>query len=370
MVIWDDVKKDCYLKPQDNEVLEQSLDVIIRKLGGKESEHFPVRCLMGDLAMRYSATNVRPSITQLKVSQRVNYISVVASVAAAVLKNGEESGDFSDKEKNHVTLYVALPPMEVESQKADNSFERELIGEYQVEFPRYDGGKTVSFYIDTVVLKEESVMAAVAFLFEVRSGKLSVREENAACRSGYTLSLDIGASTTDITMIQNGRYLEKSCQTYKIGGNTVGEFLKDSIRRVYGFDLDPESTEETIRTGRIKIGAGYDDASSYVDQAKRNLADRISESVQSYFAKAGVAFQTIGHVIISGGGSLQGFYVDEVGHKIVTSESVASMVMERLHKICDKVVVKEYGDEARLANVTGLYITSIIEDAVRSKGAA
>jgi len=64
--------------------------------------------------------------------------------------------------------------------------------------------------------------------------------------TGNVLSLDIGASTTDLTVIQNGRYLERSGRTYRTGGNVVRDYLITAISKEYDFDLNLSDAEKTV----------------------------------------------------------------------------------------------------------------------------
>ena len=86
--------------------IDSSLDITIES--DKESPFFPVRVLIGDMANRYSATNVRPSVMYNKHIQKINYVSAVAASAISKLKHG-----LGDK----LSLYLALPPIEVKKSK-------------------------------------------------------------------------------------------------------------------------------------------------------------------------------------------------------------------------------------------------------------
>lgn len=326
--------------------IESALDVTIES--NNNSEHFPVRVLVGQMADRYSPTNIKPSTMSNKHVQRINYISTVLATAVSKYKYNLE---------DNLQLYLALPPVEVKTAKQvvkDN-----LIGTYNVKFNKL--GVEVKFTIDDVSMYEESFMALLSYFFRMDG---SVKDAAKQYATGNLLSLDIGASTTDLAVVQNMRYVEKSGQTYKTGGNIARDFLIDSIRAEYGFDTPIEMAELAMAEGRIQMGNTYQDCSEAVNSAKKALAEQVVGQIQEYFRKVNIPIQTIRAIIVSGGGSMEGQYVDENGNVVKTSKPTSDFITEELHKVCAGVCV-EQADNPRLANISGLYIRANLD--VRKK---
>ena len=71
-IIQEDTRVD--LEPYGDSV-ELALDVSIKREEG--GDFFPVRALIGSMANRFSANNIRPSVMSNKHTQKVNYISVL-----------------------------------------------------------------------------------------------------------------------------------------------------------------------------------------------------------------------------------------------------------------------------------------------------
>lgn len=329
------------LEPYNDEI-EGALDVTIEC--DKESEHFPVRVLIGSMAERYSPTNVRPSVLMNKYMQQINYVSAVVASAVSKIKNN--LGD-------NLLLYMALPPIEVSIGK--DKVKESLIGRYKVTFNKLN--KTVEFNIVDVTCFEESFMAILSYFFDV-NGKL--REKAKKYSTGNILSLDIGASTTDLVVVSDMKYIERSGQTYKTGGNVAREFLRDDLRALYGYDVPEELADMAMAEGRIQMGNRYEDISKYVEAAKQKFAAQVVEQMQSYFRKVNIPIQSIRAIIVSGGGSMRSEYVDESGNVVITSEPMSYYITKELNKVCPGVEVESHID-ARLANIYGLFIRANID---------
>lgn len=330
------------LEPYNDEI-EGALDVTIEC--DKESEFFPVRVLVGSMAARYSPTNVRPSVMTNKYVQKINYVSAV--LASAVCKEKNVLGD-------ELIIYVGLPPVEVNI--ARDIIRNNLVGHYKVTFNKLD--KQVEFDIVDVGCFEESFMAILSYFFDV-NGKL--REQAKKYSYGNVLSLDIGASTTDLVVVSDMKYLERSGQTYKTGGNVAREFLRDDLRALYGYDVPDEIADIAMAEGRIQMGNSYEDISSLVESAKQRFAAQVVEQMHGYFRKVNIPIQTIRAIIVSGGGSMRSEYVAEDGSVVETSQPMSYYITQELNKVCPGVEVEPHVLDARLANIYGLFIRANID---------
>lgn len=338
--------------------IENNLEVqIVKKEGKVPNSCFPTNVLIGFMANKHRDTAERPSVLEHKHNQNINYVSAVVCTALEVEKAGAENAS--------VDLYLAVPPIEV--LKANEAFKEGLVGRYEVKFPKYKGGITVNFEIADVSCSEESLMATTSFFFDL-NGK--VRENARQYLRGKVLSLDIGASTTDLAIIQDGRYLDKSGRTYRVGGNIARDTLNNLICERYAIDLPIEDCEKTIAEGRMQLGNGYDNVADLVDESKRTLAKQIVQHMQTYFKNIDIPIQMINSIIVSGGGSVASQYIDENGETVVTSAPMSEYVTEALQKWSPRTAVIEYGDEARFANIKGLFIKAMLSNKKKQAKAA
>lgn len=342
----------------DSPDLDSSLEVRIIKNDGDTNGFFPAYVMLGIMADRYRGYRNAPDINIVKHKQRINYISAVL-VCALSKVHAEEDGKVMD---NSIILNIAVPPTDVKA--AEEYFASGLVGYYTVEFPKYKGGKRVSFNITEVNTYAESHMAITSFFFDM-NGK--ARVENKSLLNGTVLSLDIGASTTDLTVIKNGRYLDRSGRTIRLGGNIARDKLIDEISTEFGIDYPIEEADRIMREGRIQMGNNYVDASELVNNAKRALAAQLMQYITNYFKSIEIPITLINAIVVSGGGSLPGQYRAEDNSRLQTSEPMSKFVTEELIGISQHTQVVEYGNDARLANIRGLYVRSMLNYLNRGK---
>jgi len=324
--------------------VESCLEVQIeRTTPASVPANFPVNALVGIMAEKHRGVNERPNMLMHKHSQRINYVSAILACAMSKLKYGDLT--------ENLDLYIAVPPIEVE--EARKVFSNVLVGGYKVTLPKYMGGTVVNFTIDEVKCYEEALMASTSFFFNMNG---TPREQTKNFITGTILSLDIGASTTDLAIIKNGRYLDKSGQTFKTGGNEALDSLIDAVRSRYAIDLPVLDAEKAMVEGRLQMGNSYVDISDIVADAKTELAKKIISNMPGYFKRNDIPIQTINAIMVSGGGSMQSQYANDDGEIIKTSEPMSYYVTNEMKAWCPGVDVVEYGEDARFANIKGLFI--------------
>ena len=75
----------------------------------------------------------------------------------------------------------------------------------------------------------------------------------------------------------------------------------------------------------------------------------------------GIDINTINAIIVSGGGSMQSQYVNDDGEVVKTSEPMSYFVTQELLTWSKGTEVVAYGDDARFANVKGLFIRAKVD---------
>lgn len=324
----------------NSEEIEHNLEVTIEKDGA--SSYFPATFLVGKMAERHTVNFITPDINLNKRVQPINYLSAVLSVAVSKIKNGLD---------DDIMLLLDVPP--IEKAKAAEAFSAELVGKYKVTFPKYMGGTTVEFNITNVFVFEESVMAMASFFFAMTGVP---REEARKYMTGKVLSLDIGASTSDLAIISDGKFLDITGRTVKVGGNVARDTFINLVTEEEGYTLPLADAEKAIAEGRMVSGSGYTDVGELVTEAKRDLAKKIVAQLNTYFTNINTPIKQIKAIVVSGGGSMEGQYVNESGEIVKTSEPLSLYVTEELKKISPNTEVVSYGEDARFANVKGLFI--------------
>ena len=221
------------------------------------------------MAERHSSTYITPDINTLKWKQPVNYISAIMSVAVSKIKFG-----LDDK----ILLVLDVPPGELTTAK--KVFKDNLVGKYKVKFHKYMGGTEVEFEVVDVAVFAESVMAMGSFFFNMNGVP---KLENKEYLTGKVLSLDIGASTSDVAVIENGKFLDYTGRTFKTGGNVARGAFINYITSEEGYVLPEADAEVAIAEGRLAYGSEYVEVGHLVEQAKRELANQLISMIKTYF---------------------------------------------------------------------------------------
>jgi len=344
--------EDIRYIPHSDEFVD-NMDLTITKDG--DSDFFPKRILGGTLADRYSSSSVKPSMLSSKSKQPVNYYSIISSVVDSILL---KEGSLNGENPVEVACYICLPPVEITGNNENEDYVKaQLKGKYTVKLNKMD--KEITFNIREVSIYPESVMAVVAFLFNQDATQ---RTEMAKYNKGNVLSFDIGASTSDLVIINDRKFVEHSGYTCKLGGNIIDDLLRNEIRRKLGVEVSNDDIAEAVRTGRLAYGSSYKDVSEELKKCKKQFAKMLFEKIQNYFATNGMGLQSIKAIFMSGGGSMPSSYIDESGKEIVTSPSVGEYIDEEIKKVCDSIdMVLSPSVNPRECNIVGLILSMNVQ---------
>lgn len=337
--------------------LLSNMDILIDKASGAACKAFPARALVGELATRCSAVVNRPSVMMNKSRQNINLFNIVVAAAQQCYMYGYDGSG--------ITLYLAFPPLEVTKDVKDE-INQALVGSYSVKIERLNYDVTLN--ISEVKVFPEAYMALAAFFFDFPSCTLK-KEIQEKYGQGYVMGLDIGASTTDIYVTENGKPQEKSGQTIKTGCNVIEMAIANSIRAKYGYDPTHEGLTTAIREGRLPMGNGYVDVSDMLRRAKQEFARTIVAELQNYFRLVHIPLQYIRAIIVCGGGSLASGYYDEAGNYVQTCGCVSEFITAELNQIVENIDVVAMPDP-RTANTRGLFVRMMMDKAKAAAQAA
>lgn len=349
------IDKESLVSSESPDVVESSLELVITKTDGPENEYLPSpsRVLVGIMAERSTEINEHPDVIKRKYEQRINYVSILASVAVSKLKYGNNEP---------VDVYLAVPPVQLNKSRIE--FNDRLIGKYRVELPKYMGGVAVEFTIRSVTVHPESLMSITSFFFNVNG---TLKEENKKYLASTVLSLDIGASTTDLTIVKKGSFMDKSGETFNVGGNNSRIVMLDDIREEYNMELSTSDANKTMEEGRLQLGSTYEVIDGIIEKAKRTVAKKLSIAMQNYFPKIDIPVQTVSAIVVSGGGSMQSQYVNDDGEVVKTSAPMSRFVTDEINTWTRGIEVIHYGDDTRLANIKGLFIKAQTEKLIKAQ---
>lgn len=204
-------------------------------------------------------------------------------------------------------------------------------------------------------------MAILSYFFGL-DGK--PKAESAKYLKGTVLSMDIGASTTDLAIIKNGRFLEKSGRTYPNGGNIARDYLIDAAMGKLNYPLGLEDATMAMAEGRLQFGDQYIEITELLDEAKEEVARNLVTYMDAYFQRTQIPMQAINAIVVSGGGSMKSQYIGDDNEPHITSKPLSEFITKALANKCSGVAVVNHSDNPRFANIYGLYIKAQL-DAMR-----
>lgn len=334
----------------------ENMDITIEKTSGQQNKAFPSRAIIGSLANRYSDSVLKPSVLMNKSQQKINHFNIIVATAMQAYLYGYDGAP--------LTLYLALPPLEANSTTSED-INSALTGTYHVSSSRLQW--EVDLNIADIRVYAECYMALAAFFFDFPSCTPNMQRMK-DYGTGYVLGIDIGASTSDLYICENGKPVEKSGQTIKTGCNVIELDIANGIRQRYGFDPTPDILNIAIKEGRIPMGRGYVEIGDIVRKAKQKFARAIVAELQNYFRLVNIPLQHIRGIIAAGGGSLKSSYINDNNEEVVTCGCTSDFITTELSNIVDNMDVIAMEDP-RTANVRGLCLRMMMDCAMEAKAA-
>jgi len=347
---------------EDEAVFKQSIDISITKTAGEDNlDHFPMRALVGSVGERANAmANERPTALRNKHVQKINYANAITAIVYQLVR--DNGLDRIGETEYDVNLYIALPPVELAMGEA--IMKSQLTGTYSISLCMLH--KEITLNIKEVKCFAESFMAITSFFFNTDGRP---KDEARKYANGNLLSLDIGASSTDLAAVKNRKFLESTGATFKIGGNNVRDIVKKEIASIYGYEPDDVTAEQALAEGRLQFGSTYKDISHIVVEAKMNVSKFFMSNISNYFKNNNMPLQSFVGIVVSGGGSMQSEFIDDENEEVVTSKPMGEYLAEMIHETCDTVDVMCIADNPRMANINGLYVRAMVDKLVKERAA-
>jgi plasmid segregation protein ParM len=176
-------------------------------------------------------------------------------------------------------------------------FSRILAGRHSISYHLPDGSVTTKdIYIDKVRLLPQP-MGSVLNLLMDDNGRITNTE-----LSGQKLGVvDIGFRTTDFTILDNLRYIDRGSRTFDVGISNAFNVIADRLREKCGVAIELYRLYKAVDAGSIKIRGQELNFSKIRDQVFRQLAVKIATDIERLWADD----WDIDAIVLTGGGSLE-----------------------------------------------------------------
>ncbi|AVB12084.1 hypothetical protein P8807_10020 [Bacillus subtilis] len=257
---------------------------------------------------------------QFKHQQFPYYLNVIAGITMVMNERGVTTAQ--------IKLKTLFPPNELTPNNAPETEEIAkgvLCGTYKVK--NLLTGQTFEFSIvdeDYEVLEEMKM--ALARLLSTEAIKLDDDDDVDAeqmeeiINENTLLFIDIGNSTTNVSIFEDGKYQPKSNETFtQLNGNVLLQYVGNSIKQAFTTlpEINTKDAIKALETGKMKIGRGKKDVTEAVQQAITKFSSELYNKIRTdYFTNKGIASYNIAYLLVSGGGSVAPENVDNTAREL------------------------------------------------------
>ncbi|HBE9444602.1 ParM/StbA family protein [Clostridioides difficile] len=254
-----------------------------------------------------------------------------------------------------VDISVLLPPLEMYYEDALKT----LISKINTVSLVLPYKIVKKFKIENIAVFPEGLAAFIGVMYEEKDGKLVEVVANKKFLKGTSVLIDIGGGSTDVAIVRNGRVIEKSQNTFRIGGNTVKSIVAKVVSMKHNYSMTEEEKEYVLENGHLVVGDEKKiDLLEDIKIAKKKYADMLIKSLNEHLEGINIEIESLKGILTVGGGALaieETVTENGIPHKKVLSEPMSKPVVEHLKKYNDSISeISLNGIDARLVNLKGL----------------
>lgn len=248
---------------------------LMRVVRAPKSEYLGI-VAQGLTGRAYNGTSLALNVQEAKTDSLNYYRQFIFAVAAdaieAYLSEAKitkvNKGIFKKVETydNEEIMYkyviVTCIPIREHSGNKDcaNNLKSCLAGEYAVEFPLLESSPVVHFTI------QQNYIGVTP-----EGGVAMNLIRNQIEKDDYSIVIDMGHITTDISIFK-GKTLLGKVKTVYYAGNILVEEVKNALEEE-GYRCSDEQTMRAIQTGSVRVGIHSEDVTKLLDECKSNFVN-------------------------------------------------------------------------------------------------
>ncbi|MFL8710773.1 hypothetical protein Q3304_08405 [Clostridioides sp. GD02377] len=301
--------------------------------------------------------SVRPTALNTKTSQKVTFWTLRLAFQEAIIyladyyKKKPEDIDFT------FDVGVLLPPVEEEMYGLEMCEKIKEIKHIETTVP-YALKK--EFTINKVFTLAEGIASFMGVMYKVdNKGELVLNEKNKRFEKGYVIIIDIGSGTTDALVILNSELVERSRNTFELGGNTILALLDKDIQSEYKHVLTEREKEELLKTGTFIIGDGKKiNFIEEINEGKEYYSDMLQKKIITMLEGLNISLMSIKGILVCGGGALpikESIVKNGTPEERVISPSMSDVLRKYFHDLNPELSDVSLDDlNPRLTNLLGI----------------
>lgn len=257
------------------------------------------------VAREYSKAVIRPTAMKKKFSSITTFLTLNMAFMEGYRLIASMNGTTVDSVDVEWEVSVLLPPGDVGSSTIAGSGVQQMAqmvrSVKQINFSMPQITKDITVVEGGIRVVPEGFAAYMGVVYlpdhSIRPGYEGLLDEN-------VMIIDIGAGTTDFTVIDRGTPVENTKYTINTGGNNVAT----ALARIYatengGVNIGMPAASRAVVTGFVRDGAARVDVTDMISRAKSEVAATLIGGVAEFFEQNGYNPRSINQLLVVGGGA-------------------------------------------------------------------
>lgn len=304
----------------------------------------------------FNATSFRPTAQDKKYTS----LSTKLSMYCAFMRGYEDISRWTQTDIEslsvewNVTVLLPAGDLDLGAEKLADIIKN--LGSLNFEMPNVKKDLNIL----RVNVLPEGFAALLGVMFQ-SYGKLRPGYEQIADKDTYTLIIDIGAGTTDISVAKGGKVISNSRKSVEVGGNNVQVAVKKMLSKKGLNRIKDTWFREACETGILRVGVNRLEIFDEINSAKSMVAVKLVNAIKEFLEENTVDIMDVSYLLVCGGGAV-------VNEGITELEPIANYITKYLAEISmgiELIDMPDYEDDGeilqvspRLLNIIGASIAS------------
>jgi hypothetical protein len=304
----------------------------------------------------FNATSFRPTAQDKKYTS----LSTKLSMYCAFMRGYEDISRWTQTDIEslsvdwNVTVLLPAGDLDLGAEKLADMIKN--LGSLNFEMPNVKKDLNIL----RVNVLPEGFAALLGVMFQ-SYGKLRSGYEQIADKDTYTLIIDIGAGTTDISVAKGGKVISNSRKSVEVGGNNVQVAVKKMLSKKGLNRIKDTWFREACETGILRVGVNRLEIFDEINSAKSMVAVKLVNAIKEFLEENTVDIMDVSYLLVCGGGAV-------VNEGITELEPIANYITKYLAEISmgiELIDMPDYEDDGeilqvspRLLNIIGASIAS------------
>lgn len=304
----------------------------------------------------FNATSFRPTAQDKKYTS----LSTKLSMYCAFMRGYEDISRWTQTDIEslsvdwNVTVLLPAGDLDLGAEKLADMIKN--LGSLNFEMPNVKKDLNIL----RVNVLPEGFAALLGVMFQ-SYGKLRPGYEQIADKDTYTLIIDIGAGTTDISVAKGGKVISNSRKSVEVGGNNVQVAVKKMLSKKGLNRIKDTWFREACETGILRVGVNRLEIFDEINSAKSMVAVKLVNAIKEFLEENTVDIMDVSYLLVCGGGAV-------VNDGITELEPIANYITKYLAEISmgiELIDMPDYEDDGeilqvspRLLNIIGASIAS------------